>query len=258
MIRTANRDPSVPQRGRGLNFASLLIGFFVILAAAGIVWYARLPVGTNIQREVIKQPLGQATRASIELQLGATRLELDATSHRENLIDGEVEILSGLEQLKQQAIPQGQGLSYLLRAQRPAAVREPARWPTWDLHLNPSVPLNLSVSGGLGASQLNVRQLKLEHLTLSSEAARYSVTLPEHGQVQVSLRGGSSRMEVKIPDRMALRLLVTDNAAGQVQLDQRLIRNGQAQVTPGFDTALDRVDLEATTGLGHINIERIP
>jgi hypothetical protein len=246
-------------------FRNSLIGFFAVLVIVtifvvivGLIGYLRMPVGSSIIRENINQPLGTATQARVELQLGATRMELDGAAKRGKLIDAWVETLAGIERLEQRAQPQGSVLTYQLTAHRPAAVREPAQWPVWSLHLNPTVPLELSVSGGMPASELNLRNLKISELKLSSEFARYTVTLPAYGRVHVRLIGGMGRMEVRLPNSMASRVQVTDQAAGDVRFNGQVLRDGRVQTSPDFETATDRTDLEVTTGLGHIVINRVP
>lgn len=168
----------------------LVVGVFALIGL--FIWLIRLPVATSIKSQSIIQVLGDATRAVVTLQLGANSLELDGASPNVNLIEGRVETLSGIESLEQKAIVQGSQIFYSIKAKRPNAVREQRKWSEWSLHLNPRVPLELSVSGGFGDSELNLRNLNLASLRLVPEFARYAVMLPEQGKSRVILIGGTS------------------------------------------------------------------
>lgn len=241
------------------NIMGVLVIIVILAAAFFIIWYLRLPVGNAVEQTTIRQPLGSATQAMVELKLGATQLQLDGEIQQNaDLIGGQVETLTGIEHLKQQVQPQGKRVKYHLEAQRPAAVREPTQWPRWVLHLNPNIPIDLRVSGGMGPSELNLRRVQLSALQLNTEAGRHTVTLPEQGQIMVRLTGGLSRTEVRIPQQTAVRLQVTDQSSGNVVLDGRVIRDREIYTTPGYATAQNRIDLAATTGTSHIVISRIP
>jgi hypothetical protein len=257
-MNTQHAQQNNPFRNSLIWFFAVLVIVTVFVVIVGLIGYLRMPVGSNLIRENINQPLGPATQARVELQLGATRLELDGAAKRGNLIDGRAETLAGIERLEHRAQPQGSVLTYQLTAYRPAAVREPAQWPVWSLHLNPTVPLELSVSGGMPASDLNLRDLKISELRLSSEFARYTVTLPAYGRVHVRLIGGMGRMEMRLPNSMASRVQVTDRATGDVRFNGQVLRDGRVQTSADFETARDRTELEVTTGQGHIVIDRVP
>jgi hypothetical protein len=241
-------------------FILLAIFIIFIIVVVASAFYDRSRFSGKLDRTSLSQALNGATQARVELKLGATRLQLDGNAAANTLIEGQVETLAGLETLRQTSSPNGPNgnvLTFRLEATRPAAVAEPPQWPVWALHLNRNIPTELSISGGLGPSALDLRQLRLTSLRLAPAASRLSATLPASGQVQAVVLGGLSRTELNIPASMTLRLRVIDRALGHVELSGRRLPNGWTLASPDYERANNRLDLEVTADIGHIVIERV-
>jgi hypothetical protein len=245
---------SPAQDYRWLAMLLLAIIGFVIVGLG--IWYSQLPIAKSRNVETISQAIGTANHATVMLKLGATRLELDGAAFGLNLIEGQVETLDGIETLKKQSQVADNKILYSIEAKRPAAIKEQAKWSVWYLHLSPRIPLELTVTGGIADSELNLRLLNLTTLNLNPEFANYAVSLPQQGSSRVTMKGGMGRSVINVLKSTALRIKVVDFSAGRVEMDGRILRNGTVMTEANFETAKNKVDLEITTGFGHVAIMR--
>jgi hypothetical protein len=236
-----------------LFWSLIVIGFFIILA---VLWYGRLPVGKVIVGEVIHQPIAGAARAVIELQVGADHLYLNSTQG-DNLIEGSVETLKGIETLETSVTP-GSTISYSITATRPLAVREPTRWPEWRLNLTNTIPIDLTVRGGMCESKLDLSNLNIDNFNLTTDAGKYTVTFPRTGSVHAEVVGGLSHTQLLIPQDVAVRLEVIKEGQGHIDFNGRIYGQHELYESANYDTAPHHLDLTVTSGSSHVYIETVP
>jgi hypothetical protein len=193
-----------------LFWSVVVIGFFVILA---VLWYGRLPLAQSLTHDTINEALVGAERAVIELDVGAGRLQLGAGSV-EQMMSGQVQTLTGIETLERTANQQGGAMVYRLISHAPKAIREPARWPQWTLNVNPEIPLELTIRGGMGESKLDLSSLTIDTFNLTTDAGKYTVTFPRTGNVRAEVTGGLSHTQLLIPEDVPVRLAIIKDGQG--------------------------------------------
>lgn len=233
--------------------AIMAIGLMIL----ALWWYLRLPVDQSLSSDTILEPLVGAQRARVELNVGAGRLHLQAGTTGQ-MLEGRVQTLTGIEKLERTATSQGNTMVYRLDAHAPLAIREPARWPQWNLNINPDIPLSLNIQGGMGESNLDLSKLNLEIFNLWSDAGKYTVTFPESGHVRAYVTGGLSHTHLLIPETMAVKLVFIQEGQGHIDFEGRIYRNQGTFVSNNYDTAINHLDLTVTSNLGHIYIETVP
>lgn len=236
-----------------LYWTVIVIGFFIILT---VLWYSPLPVGKIIVGEVIHQPIAAATRAVVELQVGADHLYIRDTQGS-NLIEGSVETLEGIERLET-SVTSGPTTTYTIVTTRPFAVREPSRWPEWRLKLTNKVPIDLTIRGGMGESKLDLSNLNLHNFNLTTDAGKYTVTFPRTGDVKAEVIGGISHTQLLVPEEVALRLEVIKEGQGYVDFNGRIYGHHEVYTSDNYDAAANHLDLKVTSGSSHVYIETIP
>jgi N-terminal domain of toast_rack, DUF2154 len=223
-----------------------------------IMWYVRLPVGQGLTNDTILEPLVGAERAVVELNVGAGRLKVQAGTV-EQMLEGRVQTLTGIEKLERTATTaQGNAMVYRLDAHAPLAVREPARWPQWNLNINPDIPLELTIRGGMGESNLDLSKLNLDSFNLTTDAGKYTVTFPRTGDVKAKVTSGLSHTRLLIPEGGAVRLEVIRTGQGHVDFNGRIYRTNSTYISDTYDTAPHHLDLTVTSSLSHVYIETIP
>ncbi|MFW6184610.1 MAG: hypothetical protein ACOC8X_12495 [Chloroflexota bacterium] len=130
--------------------------------------------------------------------------------------------------------------------------RSDANW-IWDLQLNPNVPMRLTVNTGVGRSTLDLRELTLEELHVDTGVGETTVMLPGEGRLEASVNGGIGELIVEIPDGIPSRIDV-DTGLGDADIRGDFERDGDIYVSPGYDDALDRIDLEIEAGIGEVTV----
>lgn len=249
---TGVRSSMAPNAGNILIIAALLI---VAGVAALASWYSRLPVATGLTNDTINEPLVGAARAVVELDLGAGRLQLEAGTS-DQMLSGRVQTLTGVETFERTARAQDGAMVYRLVSDAPRAVREPVRWPEWTLSVNPKVPTELIVRGGMGASNLDLSGLNLTNVVLEPETARYTVIFPNRGDVDATVEGGASQTTLVVPEGVALKAVVQVEGAGHIELAGRVYRSDATYTSPHYAAADNRLDLVVSSNLAHVVIEQ--
>ncbi len=110
----------------------------------------------------------------------------------------------------------------------------------WEIGLNPDVPIELDINGGVGDANLNLGEFKLSALNLNGGVGGIALTLPAtESRYVVRINGGVGGVDIEIPDRNADLILRISGGVGSIDID-----------VP--DDAAVRI--ESTGGLGSVNV----
>ncbi|MHB1162474.1 MAG: LiaI-LiaF-like domain-containing protein [Chloroflexota bacterium] len=113
---------------------------------------------------------------------------------------------------------------------------------------------SLKVDGGVGKANLDLAGLKVVDLELRTGVGKVDITLPRHGQMKATVEGGVGKTTILIPRGMAARIQVESGLAS-VDVMGDYQHRGEDYVSPGYDDAVDRVDLFVEGGIGKIAIQ---
>lgn len=157
----------------------------------------------------------------------------------------------------------------------------------WDVRLNPSVPLKLSIDGGVGTSEIDLSSLNLTRLTmdggvgsniikLPATGKGYHVTIdggvggtmieiPENAAVDVDIDGGVGGVKVNLPHTAAVRVTVDGNLGGvhipkqfkRVKENDDFIGRSGVWETPGYAVAGQQVAINFKGGVGSLSVRMI-
>jgi hypothetical protein len=245
--------------GRRSVLGSLLaLAVTVAVIGAGL-WLisSQIAPGPVLTYESIDQPLEGATLGDVTIGFGSGALRLGVSPEGSSLIAGKVALGQG-ERLVRDFHKSGDTAAFTLRsegfAMGPFVGRGNAD-KVWDLRLSPEVPLRLNVNTGVGESTLDMERLKLTELDLHAGIGKVTLTLPAHGQVQASVNGGIGEVVVRIPAGVAAHVHATAGL-GNSQVMGNYQRQDGVYVSPGYDTAENRVDLEVKGGIGKITVQQ--
>jgi hypothetical protein len=147
------------------------------------------------------------------------------------------------------------------------ALRQPQRtWRpgrdyinNWEMFLSPDLPWDISLHAGAVEGNLNLVGIPLRNLKIELGAGALEVKLGDNGShTAVKISSGASDIRIKVPEDTGVS--VTHKGA---LTDTNLKELGWAQVSdryisPGYEEAAARIDLNIETAVGHFQLEVLP
>jgi hypothetical protein len=233
-----------------VNVWALVGPLFLIALGVWVIWgIYRRPAATPGEPAVV--PLEGAVRARITVHHGAGRLVVGAGAEAGNLLDGT--FAGGLQC---QTRHEGDRMEVDLRVRR-------GTWPwvwgtpglAWNLRLNPDVPLALKLETGGNESLLDLTELQVEELRLSTGASSTEVLLPaQAGFTKVKVGAGVATVRFRVPEGVAARFKFAGGLATANVDTNRFPRVGKEYCSPDYSTAANNVDIEVEAGVGSADL----
>lgn len=252
---------------RGAWGGILAVGIIVTILAGALyyagIWRSR-PEGewdspaATLPATTIRQPLEEATEARVYIGTGVSRLSLRGGADPGLLIQGSVVPLD-YEELDQRYEVDGASLRYTLQSDYggPWSIPRPNAQGRWDLNLSQEVPIDLTLSTGIGESNVDLSGVKLTDLRLTSGIGQTTLTLPDSGQFKARISCGMGETTIRIPDSLAARIDV-DMGFGDVRVSGNYVSEGGLYISENWSTAEDRVEIDVEGGFGPVRIITIP
>ena len=248
---------------RSLGAGLVVLVITVLMFAAGI-WYlsSDLFAGTAFSTQTVSQDVGSAARADVTIAGSVGTLRLSESTDTSKLVSGEIDLLQN-ENVSEQFGLTGDTAVYHLETQAdgsftvwPFATRDMDK--TWELQLNGEVPMDLSVSTGVGEAILDLQGLDLTEFSLNTGVGETTVTLPATGEYAASIKAGVGEVNIQIPDGLAARITVNTGLGG-VDVASDFEREGDdTYVSPMWNGATNRVTLHVDAGVGSVNVIPVP
>jgi hypothetical protein len=242
--------------GRRSVWGSLLVLVLILAVFIGGVWLIGVEIGTAAPSRGISQPLEGVTEAEVSIgpAIGLLHVEsLDPGSRY--LAQGKVRLMSG-EDLRRDFYPDRDPASFTLRSSGQTWFPAIGGWgedATWDIGLNPDVALILDLSLGVGKIEVDLTGLDVAAFEISLGLGKTIVTLPEKGRFTAKISGAIGETFVIVPSDMAVRIHVS-TGVGTSSLPPGYTRQGDTYVSPGYESAEDRVDLDISQAIGMISV----
>lgn len=237
----------------GLNAWALLWPVFLILLGGWILWSVlRRP--EEVETQTLNVPLEGAVQASLKISYGAGKIEIAAGTSSDLLLAGEfgggvipkVAREADLLRVKLHA-PQVEGV-FPWQYERMEGRR-------WNLLLNPAVPLKLKLDTGACEVQADLRELRVTDLAIDTGASSTTVTLPAHaGLTRVRVQGGAASVKLRVPEGVAASIHSGGGLSSTRVSAERFPRSGDRYVSPDYDTAENKVEINAEMGVGSVEI----
>ncbi|HEY43916.1 MAG TPA: hypothetical protein G4O11_08040 [Anaerolineae bacterium] len=241
----------------GINIWNLIWpSFLIILGAWALLGATRHR--SPVEVEQVTLPLEGAERAKIRIKYGAGRLRIGAGVGSTELIDGSFS--GGLDHHSRQ-----EGDTLVLDMRLPdygfPNVILPwnlGRWAgfEWTFGLNGEIPLELDVDTGASEARLDLENLKVTDLRLDTGASSTEITLPaKAGFTKVEIDAGAASVKLRVPSGVAARIK-TEVALVGVTIDKnRFPREGGVYLSPDYDTAENKADIDIDVGAGSISVQ---
>ncbi len=211
-----------------------------------------------LRTETVAQPLESATRADVELGFGVGLIDVRSMSEPSGLIEGTV-VLQDDEKLRREFHVSSGTAYFKMRNETVSVIHNDGPYRsddrTWELELNPEIPMRLRIDGGVGNANLDLSKLLLTGLEVHTGVSNTTLALPNRGQYRATVEGGVGNVTITIPRDMAARIRV-ERGLSRVDLEGNYQpRGSDLYVSPGYETAQDRVDLTVKGGVGKIRIQ---
>ena len=268
----------------------MLLSGIVALAAVAVFGYV-LIVGVRgsffgssftgeWQSQDVSFPIEGLRSAVLDIDIGPPGADVFALEDSRDLIAGTVTYQTGLLFDKRGG---GDRVTVTLSPRNGGGwFWEPDQWndqqneARWDLGFNPTIPLSLDLTALAGSSNLDLRELLIQDLSLQlsageitlflpggeydvdmeTNAAAATMTLPQTGQHVIELRVNAGSVNIELPEGMELRVEV-DQTLGSFNTHlSGLERVGDSDVwqTAGYDDSPDRIDLILNISVGSVDI----
>ena len=235
----------------------LTIIVFALAMTGRVPWLGTGSVTGTAEVHEVEIPLGDADRADVVIRVGVS--ELSVSSGDEDLIEGTVRTGPN-ESFTQEVDRQGDTAVVVLASEQRGIGNIRGNVDRgWDLELAEDVPMDLSISTGVGRSRLDLREMILSGLRVDAGVGEMTATLPEprEGSYSASFDTGVGATTVRVPDDVPVRIAI-DRGLGAVTARGGFESlGGDVYESPDYDDADERITITIDGGVGAITIERI-
>jgi hypothetical protein len=206
------------------------------------------------ETEELAIPLEGAETAHLTLDYGAGRLTVQSAAEAGNLLDGT------FDGVRHEVRREAGRVDVTLAS--PSVTFGPWPWGPapgqprrWALNLSDAVPLSIELDTGASDAHLDLTDLSVTQLNLSTGASSTRIELPRNaGHTEVRGSSGAATLQIHVPEGVAARIR-TSGALASVNVDRkRFPRQAGVYQSPNYETAENKVDIQLDIGAGTINI----
>ncbi len=247
--------------GRRANGGALIALMLILGVIFGAIWLGYVettaPFGA-VHGESVRQTLDGASLAEVTIASSVSQMRLAAGSGVDALLDGNI-VLHPNEELESDFAIDAGTAHYTLESGSRSLILPSfghSNDGMWDLHLNRLIPVDLNVSTGVGSATLNLQELTLKGLKVDAGVGKVEITLPDTGNFKAEINGGVGGIAIKVPATIAVRIEAS-TGIGSVRVDGDYTRQGNIYQSANYDTALNRIELTVTGGIGSLTVEQV-
>lgn len=221
-------------------------------------------VGSNMTKKVLTEnllePLNGTTTAKVDINSEDGNLTIDG------LIDGGQVLASGtLQYFEKQGLPtrtlnSSNGLTtFTLKG---AGSGKPwFRFPwaacneahEWLIHLNPMVSFDIIAHSGGGNVKLNLTDMVVTRVSTDTGGGNIDVILPgKAADLNIAAKTGAGNVTIQIAYDTEARIYAA-SGLGKVIMNSRFTKiDDKTYQSPGYDGAVNKVEITANTGAGNV------
>jgi hypothetical protein len=223
----------------------------VLILLGGWIMFGYLLRG-NAEEEQVAIDLQGANQASLKLSHGAGRLVLGSGAASGQLLNGT--FAGGV---RQHAHRSGDRLDAHIEARPFVFPPFFGGWQglEWNINLNRDVPLALKLETGASQSELDLRDLKITDLKVSTGASKTDLTLPASaGATTVKVELGAASLDMLVPQGVAARIRAEHGAAA-IEIDTtRFPYSNGIYESADYSTAQNKADIKIEAGAGKVSV----
>jgi hypothetical protein len=235
--------------------AAIAIILILVLLVGGVSLLDDARQGNESLMDV-EIPLGETQAARITIDPALVYLRLRSADQRgQVLLGGRVVPFNG-ERVEQDVERTGANLEATIRTVGVVVMpffRTSTDRPSWDMELHPRVVYDLVVDVGGGKTDLFIEDLLVEAITVDHGIGQAIVYLPEKGSYKAEIDAGLGQIVIDLPDTSGVKLY-TEVGLGAVDVPNNFRREGDAYISPNYNQAEERVEVNVSLGIGSIEI----
>ena len=206
----------------------------------------------NVEEEQVAIDLQGASQAVLKLSHGAGRLVLGAGAASGQLLNGT--FAGGV---RQHAHRSGDRLDAHIEARPFVFPPFFGGWQglEWNINLNHDIPLTLKLETGASQSELDLRDLKVTDLKVSTGASKTDLTLPANaGSTTVKVELGAASLDMLVPQGVAARIRAEHGAAA-IEIDTtRFPYSNGIYESADYSSAQNKADIKIEAGAGKVTV----
>lgn len=225
----------------------------LIIILIGVWMLVGVFMRRNFETEHANVPLEGASQAHLRLRHGAGRLKLGAGAEPGDLLDGDFD--GGIEVSSRRS---GDALDVTISPKTQWAT--PFSWGpnnslNWTMNIARDLPLSLEMETGANEARVDLSELLVTELRLSSGASSTEITMPAHaGSTRAKISTGAASVVVRIPEGVAGRIHASGGLASISVDGKRFLRNAGVYESADYSTAANKLDLDIETGVGSVEV----
>ena len=206
----------------------------------------------SVEGEQVSIDLQGASQASLNLNYGAGHLVLGAGASPGQLLTG---TFAG--SVKQSAHLSGNELKAKVDAGPSFFPPFFGNWGglEWNVNLNRDVPIRLKLETGASQSELDLQDLRITDLKVSTGASKTDITLPANaGETTVKVELGAASLDMVVPQGVAARIR-SEHGVAAVEVDTaRFPYSNGIYESADYSSAQNRVDIMIEAGAGKVAV----
>ncbi len=262
--------------GVALSLALLVGGVWLSGGAEGMTGLVSPAAGEVVIGKDIEQPLDGAESAEVRIDSSVGQLKVEALNDSKNLIVGTIYSVER-ETILESYEMTGDKINYYLHSEwEPGGsfnFNEKNTRLSWNLALSQEIPLDLSISLGVGESDLDLSELQVSAIDLNigvgqttvklpggeydvkvdGGVGQTTIRLPDEGQIKLNVDGGVGEIVIYIPDGIAAKIYVDRGIAG-FSIPSGYSQNDNVYTANGYEDAENQIEIHVDQGIGNIAI----
>ncbi len=231
----------------------LILDFWpVLLIALGLyIIFLFLSTRRKPAPVVIRESRDGSAKADISIKFGAGELRIDSLKESDNLFEGTFLLKPD------KVINKSRDLT------RVELIRSNWMFPSfltrygdnWHVSLTDKIPINLRLSTGASRIFVDLRDNLVEVIELNTGASDVTLQFPRaSGVTKAIVKGGATSIRLEVPRDVAARIKST-GALGSLNVDEkRFPRTDGEFLSPDFESAQHKVDIEISTGVSSVTV----
>jgi hypothetical protein len=217
----------------------------------------------NVLTEVLREPLNGARRAQIDIDCGTGNLIVGTLPAAEPLLASGTLQYTEKQGPPKKALSFDHDLTHLTINGSGDIGKSWLRMPwsacnaatDWQIDLNRNVSLDIHAHSGGGNVRLDLTGATITRLSTDTGGGGIDLVLPDNlSDLQLNAKSGAGSVTIQMPGKVEAKIIAS-SGLGKVIIDPRFTKIAEKTYqSTGYETAVHKVEIQASTGAGSVMI----